>query len=94
MCLLHEAMTGVMVAGLGSLETQRVAEGEDSEAVKLEMQEIRKAEEQRLTMDLKEKVNTIETQWRDGLGSVLTGCKERVEAFLKEQGGWDEALKE
>lgn len=94
MCLLHEAMTGVMVAGLGSLESQRVAEGEDSEAVKLEMQEIRKAEEERLTMDLKEKVSTIETQWRDGLGSGLAGCKDRVEAFLKEQGGWDEALKE
>ena len=94
MCLLHEAMTGVMVAGLGSLESQRVAEGEDSEAVKLEMQEIRKAEEERLTMDLKEKVSTIETQWRDGLGSGLVGCKDRVEAFLKEEGGWDEALKE
>jgi hypothetical protein len=94
MCLLHEAMTGVMVAGLGSLESQRVAEGEDNEAVKLEMQEIRRAEEERLTMELKEKVNTIETQWRDGLGSGLAVCKDRVEAFLKEQGGWDETLKE
>jgi len=94
MCLLHEAMTGVMVAGLASWETQGVAEGEKSEDGKLEMEEIRKAEEERLTMDLKEKVNTIETQWRDGLGSGLTGCKDRVEAFLKERGGWDEALKE
>ena len=94
MCLLHEVMTGVMVAGLNLLETQRVAEGEDTEAVKVEMQEIRKAEEDRLIVDLKEKVSTIETQWHDGLGNGLTDCKDRVEAFLKEQGGWDEGLKE
>lgn len=92
MCLLHEAMTGVMVAGLGLFENQRIQEGEEREVVKAEMQEIRKAEEERLTFDLKEKVNTVEAQWRDGLGSDLTECKSRVEAFLRAQGGWDESL--
>lgn len=92
MCLLHEAMTGVMVAGLALMENQRIQEGEEKEAVKVEMQEIRKAEEDRLTMDLKEKVNTIEAQWRDGLGMGLTECKSRAETFLRAQGGWDESL--
>ena len=91
MCLLHEAMTGVMVARLALLENQRCLEGEDKALVGEEMQEIRKAEEERLTMDLKERVNTLEAQWKDGLGGDLTECKSRVEAFLKEQGGWDES---
>jgi len=91
MCLLHEAMTGVMVARLASLENQRCVEGEEKQLVREEMQEIRKAEEERLTMDLKERVNTLEAQWKDGLGRGLADCKARVEAFLKEQGGWDES---
>lgn len=92
MCLLHEAMTGVMVSGLGLLENQRILEGEEREGVKTEMQEIRRAEEERLTADLKEKVGTVEQQWRDGLGSELEECKGRVEGFLRDSSGWDESL--
>jgi len=92
MCLLHEAHTGVMVAGVRLLETQRCVEGEEWKEVAKEMGECKKAEEQRLTVELKDKVDTVESQWREGLGSGLNAVKERVEGFLVETGGWDEAL--
>jgi hypothetical protein len=94
MCLQHEAMTGVVVAGIRLMESQRVEQGEDYAAVVEEMKQIRRAEEDRLTADLKEKVATVESQWQEALGSGLLACEERIERFLLERGGWDESLKE
>jgi len=96
LCLLHEAQTGVMVAGVRLLETQRV-DGEEEEnwqEVEREMAECRKAEEERLRVELKEKVETVESQWREGLGSGIIAAKDRVEGYLVETGGWDEGLLE
>ncbi|KAI9664654.1 MAG: hypothetical protein M1821_006100 [Bathelium mastoideum] len=96
LCLLHEVKTGVMVAGSRLLELQRcLAEGEDDlESVDREMRAVRQDEEARLTLDLKEKVQLVEGQWKEALGKGLEECKERVERFLLEQGGWDESLKD
>lgn len=94
LCLLHEVKTGVMTAGSRLLETQRSLAGEDATSVDREMRAIRQDEEARLTDDLKEKVALVEGQWGEALGQGLEDCKDRVEAFLEEQGGWDDSLKE
>jgi hypothetical protein len=94
MCLLHEAHNGVMIAGIRLMESQRVADGEDLTTVREEMSDVRKAEEQRLTTELKEKVETVESQWREGLGSNLEAVKERVRDYLYETRGWDDSLLE
>ncbi|KAF2001997.1 hypothetical protein P154DRAFT_521439 [Amniculicola lignicola CBS 123094] len=94
LCLLHEVKTGVMKAGSRLLETQRIYEGEDLASVDEEMRAIREDEEARLTYDLKDKVGLVESQWDEALGRGLGDCKTRVEAFLQNQGGWDDSLKE
>lgn len=94
LCLLHEVKTGVMTAGSRLMETQRSLAGEDAASVDREMKAIRQDEDARLTEDLKEKVALVEGQWGEALGQGLENCKERVEAFLVEQGGWDDSLKE
>ncbi|KAF2020668.1 hypothetical protein BU24DRAFT_339311 [Aaosphaeria arxii CBS 175.79] len=94
LCLLHEVKTGVMTAGSRLLETQRILEGEDLASVDTEMRAIREDEESRLTEDLKDKVGLVESQWGEALGNGMDECKNRVEAFLVQQNGWDDALKE
>ncbi|KAK3076695.1 hypothetical protein LTS18_012313, partial [Coniosporium uncinatum] len=86
--------TLVMVAGSKVLERQRVMEGEEEEVVRGEMGEVRRGEERELTRDLKEKVRTVESQWKEALGKGLGECMERVEGVLREMDGWDEGLKE
>ncbi|KAF2841963.1 hypothetical protein M501DRAFT_998185 [Patellaria atrata CBS 101060] len=92
LCLLHEVKTGVMTAGSRLLETQRLMAGENFAEVDAEMNAVRHDEEARLTADLKEKVGLVEGQWAEALGKGLADCKERVEEFLVQQGGWDESL--
>ena len=94
LCLLHEVKTGVMTAGSRLLEMQRYLAGEDFNSVDREMKAVRQDEEERLTVDLKEKVALVEGQWAEALGKGLGECKDRVERFLLEQGGWDESLQE
>ncbi|KAJ9666624.1 hypothetical protein H2201_003283 [Coniosporium apollinis] len=94
LCLLHEVKTGVVAANSKLLETQRLLAGEDYAAVDREMRDVRRDEDARLTDDLKEKVSVVEGLWEEALGGELRGCRERVEAFLVEQGGWDENLQE
>ncbi len=94
LCLLHEVKTGVMTAGSRLLETQRYLAGEDFATVDGEMKAVRQDEEARLTLDLKEKVGLVEGQWGEALGKGLRECKDRVETFLVENGGWDESLQE
>jgi len=94
LCLLHEVRTLVMVSGSKVLERQRMLEGEAEEAVRGEMEEVRRGEERELTRDLKEKVRTVESQWKEALGRGLAECMERAEGVLRGRGGWDEGLKE
>ncbi|OJD40513.1 protein lifeguard 2 [Diplodia corticola] len=94
LCLLHEVKTGVMSANTKLLGTQRVLEGEDRQAVDEEMSMISRDEEQRLTEDLKDKVNLVEEQWREALGKGIEDCMDRVQVFLLEGGGWDESLQD
>lgn len=91
-CLLHEVKSGVMTANTKLLGTQRVLEGEDRQSVETEMSMIGRDEEQRLTEDLKDKVNLVEEQWREALGKGIEDCMDRVQVFLLERGGWDESL--
>ncbi|KAF2089712.1 hypothetical protein K490DRAFT_55290 [Saccharata proteae CBS 121410] len=94
LCLLHEVKTGVMAANTRLLETQRLLAGEDVGSVEQEMAGIKEDEETRLTVDLQDKVGLVEGQWREALGKGLTECKDRVQSFLTERGGWDENLQE
>jgi len=94
LCLLHEVKTGLMIAGLRLLETQRLLEGESLSTVDQEMKAIRADEERRLTDDLKEKVGLVESQWNEALGQGMEDCKARVKHHLVEQAGWDDTLAE
>lgn len=94
LCLLHEIKTGVVAAGCRLLETQRALEGDDPSNVECEMQAIRRDEDSRLINDLKEKVELVDDQWRQALGTALRDCKGRINRFLVEQGGWDDGLEE
>ncbi|KAF1813810.1 hypothetical protein P152DRAFT_414219 [Eremomyces bilateralis CBS 781.70] len=94
LCLLHEVKTAVMLAESKLVETARVMEGERKEEVEQEMSMIRKAEEGTLTVDLKEKVDVVEGQWREALGARLRECRGRVERYLGETGGWEDGLRD
>ncbi|KAK8165070.1 hypothetical protein BKA80DRAFT_218564 [Phyllosticta citrichinensis] len=94
LCLLHEVKTAAMTANTRLLCTQRTQEGEDGATVEGEVAAIRGDEEERLTLDLKEKVSTVEGQWSEALGKGLEGCMDRVKEFLDDRGGWDESLQE
>ncbi|KAI1859109.1 hypothetical protein JX265_010586 [Neoarthrinium moseri] len=85
-CLLHEVKEAVMMARMKVSE----AEGQDSRS----LEEQRKAEQKRLTDDLKEKVRVVRGQWDEGLGDGVRGVKERVGEWLLSTGGWDENLED
>ena len=94
LCLLHEAKSGVMMAGCRLLETQRILAGEEEEVVKQEMREVQEGEDRNLTVDLKERVGLVEEQWRQALAKGLDELEDRIKTFLFENGGWDESLEE
>jgi hypothetical protein len=90
LCLLHEVKSGVTTANCRLMETQRYLAGEDFATVDAEMRDARKHEEALLTTDLKEKVNTVEDQWKEALGTELSAVKERVADWLIQEGGWED----
>ena len=90
LCLLHEAKTGVMASGCKLIEAQRLKGGEDEDTVRSEVRAVTKQQEQSLTADLKEKVEMVEGQWTEALGSRLEYTKRRVKDRLIRQGGWDD----
>ena len=83
-CLLHEVKEAVMVARTKNSEVQ----GREAHL----LEEDRKAEEEYLANDLKEKVRLVQEQWQDGLGNGMSRVKERVGTYLIQTGGWDETL--
>ncbi len=64
------------------------------EAIKREAKARREREERALTVDLKDRVATVEGQWTEALGSAIVGTRERVKAWLVDDGGWDKELLE
>jgi hypothetical protein len=64
------------------------------EEVKREAKDRREREERALTADLKDRVATVEGQWTEALGSAIVGTRERVRAWLVDEGGWDKELLE
>lgn len=89
LCLLHEVKTAVTAARARAQESERVAGGEEAEAVRVEVAEESEAEGRTLTDDLKEKVRCVEEQWESALGGELGQVKGRVRAFLEMDGGWE-----
>lgn len=81
LCLLHEIKEGCLAA-------ECKVEGMQMEG--WTVIEERRAEERRLTDDLKEKVGVVEGLWEEGLGAELRGVRERVKGWLVRNGGWDE----
>ncbi|KAI2618549.1 hypothetical protein GGS26DRAFT_380525 [Hypomontagnella submonticulosa] len=86
LCLLHEVKEAVT----GARAKVGEAEGRDARAV----EEERRAEQTRLTDDLKEKVRVVQDQWEGALGEAMKGVKERVGEWLLSTGGWDESLED
>ncbi|KAI5918174.1 hypothetical protein F4810DRAFT_601803 [Camillea tinctor] len=85
LCLLHEVKEAVAAARAKVAE----AEGAGQQA-----EEERRAEQDRLTEDLKEKVRVVQDQWEGALGEAMRGVKERVGEYLLSTGGWDETLED
>lgn len=90
LCLLHEAKTGVMLARCKVMEAERVRNGENEESVHKEWVAATGEEEKTLTADLKDKVQMVESQWTEALGSQLADTKRRVRESLRQEGGWDD----
>ncbi|KAF4979311.1 hypothetical protein FZEAL_4452 [Fusarium zealandicum] len=96
-CLLHEVKEAVVHAKGRVLETLTQDEhgapipkaDRDARA-----QQMRHAEERRLTEDLKEKVREVQDQWKSALGVNITLVKERLGEWLLQMGGWDESLED
>ncbi|KAI1100083.1 hypothetical protein F4804DRAFT_58261 [Jackrogersella minutella] len=86
LCLLHEVKEAVTMARAKVGE----AEGRDPRV----FEEERRAEQTRLTDDLKEKVRVVQDQWDGALGEAMKGVKERVGEWLLSTGGWDESLED
>ncbi|KAM0233303.1 hypothetical protein ACHAP5_010457 [Fusarium lateritium] len=97
LCLLHEVKEAVVHSKGKVLETQTQDEKgnpipkADSNA---RAQQMRQAEERRLTEDLKEKVRLVQDQWKSALGENITLVKERLGEWLLQMGGWDESLED
>ncbi|KAI9884305.1 MAG: hypothetical protein M1823_003914 [Watsoniomyces obsoletus] len=91
LCLLHEVKSGMTKQGGKVMMAERRLAGdmgidEDEEE---ELAEVVKAEEERLTADLKDKVTTVEEQWHEAMGQVVEPLKERVREWLQRHGGWE-----
>lgn len=89
LCLLHEVKTAVVASKVRVAQAERVKEGEEREAVRVQTEAEREEEEKRLTDDLKDKVRCVEEQWESALGDDLQQVKERVREFLEREGGWE-----
>ena len=89
-CLLHEVKSAVMRANCKLMEAERIRHGEPEDEVRREMQDLRAGEERALTVDLKDKVATVECQWTEALGSQIQELQERVKTQLVTEDGWEE----
>lgn len=90
LCLLHEVKSAVMRANCKLMEAERIRHGEPEDEVGRELQDSRVSEDRALTVDLKDKVATVECQWTEALGSQIQDLRERVKMQLMEEDGWEE----
>ncbi|PHH54903.1 hypothetical protein CFIMG_001678RA [Ceratocystis fimbriata CBS 114723] len=98
LCLLHQVKEASAHAQAKVIETEILGEG-IGESISAEdrarrAQEMLKREIEALSLDLKEKVRTVEDQWKSGFGEVVESVKERIGEYLLQTGGWDEQLEE
>jgi hypothetical protein len=96
LCLLHEVKGVVTKQSCKVMAAERrevSVAGEASSSAGVceddDMADVLKAEEERLTADLKEKVATVEKQWQEAMGQVVEPLKERVREWLQRHGGWE-----
>ncbi|OJJ40603.1 hypothetical protein ASPWEDRAFT_100908 [Aspergillus wentii DTO 134E9] len=90
LCLLHEVKSAVMRANCKLMEAERIRQGEAKDAVSREMQESRADEERALTIDLKDKVATVECQWTEALGGQILDLREAIKEQLISEDGWED----
>jgi predicted transcriptional regulator len=86
-CLLHEVKSSQLVAECRSADLGK----EPSPAPSGSWDEYKAQQERCLTVELKERVRTIEEQWAESLGSALQQTKDQVKQWLVDAGGWDDA---
>lgn len=98
LCLLHEVRTTTSGSSLGLLEIERNSarsSNDDEEGdIHAEMVQARRAAEEHLTLDLKDKVGEVERQWEEALGYGLKLVKGKVSGYLEETGGMEDGLDE
>lgn len=94
LCLLHEVRTATMSAEVRIMEIGRLLSGEDAEAVKGEMAEVRRQRENEETGVLKERVGCLEGQWDSALGGEIEAAVDGVTRVLSEVGGLEEGIDE
>ncbi|KAJ6171018.1 hypothetical protein N7470_000085 [Penicillium chermesinum] len=90
LCLLHEVRSAVMRAARKLTEAERIQQGEFEDFVRQDMQLRRAEEEASLTIDLKDKVSTVEGQWTEALGSQIEALRGRVKEQLIVEDGWED----
>lgn len=79
-----------MRANCKLMEAERIRHGEPEDEVRREMHDSRANEDRALTVDLKDKVATVECQWTEALGSQIQDLRQRVKMQLMEEDGWEE----
>ncbi|KAI9733553.1 MAG: hypothetical protein M1834_003154 [Cirrosporium novae-zelandiae] len=87
LCLLHEVQSGLVKSRCELLRLNNDGQAGGS-TVGVDVEGVRKREEEKLTRELKEKVVVAEDLWRDGLGEIVERVKGRVRAWLVERGAW------
>ncbi|KAI9761755.1 MAG: hypothetical protein M4579_000849 [Chaenotheca gracillima] len=98
LCLLHEVKSGVAKQRCRVMEAEALirrdgrtsassVRGENDDV--LDVDGMQREEEDRLTVDLKDKVGVVERQWEEAMGKQVAKLKEGVKAWLVENGGWD-----
>ncbi|KAJ5730053.1 uncharacterized protein N7483_004561 [Penicillium malachiteum] len=90
LCLLHEVRSALMRANSNLTEAERIQQGEPEEIVRQIMDMTRADEEASLTLDLKDKVATVESQWTEALGSQIEELRGRVKEQLVNEDAWDD----
>ena len=97
LCLLHEVKEAVVHAKARVLATTTCeADGTVIAASERDRraQAMRHADSRRLTEDLKDKVGEVQEQWRSALGDGMDSVKARTSEWLRQTGGWEDALDE
>ncbi|KAI9678849.1 MAG: hypothetical protein M1817_005909 [Caeruleum heppii] len=101
LCLLHEVKSAVtkQACRVMALERELSDDGASSETGPGDecgeaMSRIQRDEEERLTLDLKEKVSVVEVQWEEAIGAEISRLKQEIKMWLVQRGGWDAVVED